>query len=145
MHKESVSRPQLDEILTIVGWIKEYCEQMHNEIIKKKWRVDGFTARYHIGQWTESIATFTAQTTELPCPSCQGSIPLQLDKKLLAEIIISILKDKFKHIEIDSDFVKNKIAESAGEHLIPCKGHNKDCAFSAKGWIALSDLLPFFQ
>lgn len=117
---------------------------MHIEIIKNKWRVDSITTRYHIGQWTESIATFTAQTTKLLCPSCQGSIPLQLDKKLLSDIVISILKDKEKNCQIDSDFVKNKVAESADAHLIPCKGHNKDCVFSAKGCIALSDLLPFF-
>ncbi len=137
------SDPQTECIVVLAEWIKEYCGHLSDEIAKKKLRINSEYAQHLISQWTESTLIFVAESTQLPCPSCEELIPLQLDDKQVGRIITSVVKDKeeTKAKEYDIDRIKDKIAESADIHLIPCEGHNKDCPFSRKGWIALSKLI----
>lgn len=142
MSNQRGSDSETDWMFMLAGWIKDYCESLGDEIAQKKQRIDSRFTQHHISQWVESILTYMAQSTKLPCPSCEELISLQLDTKQMADIITSILKNKQTTEGDGIDFIINKIEESAGAHQVPCKDHNKDCPFSHKGWIALSELSP---
>lgn len=135
-------QPRMDWMVTLVEWMKDYCEYLHDEITRKKRRIDSEYTQHLINQWAESTLIFVAQSNRLPCPSCKESIPLRLDTKIVKNIVMSVVRDYKTAKRADIDIIRNKIEETAGEHQIPCSDHNKNCPFSHKGWITLTELIP---
>ncbi len=131
----------VDVLTELTGWISDYCRHMSEEIAKGRQNIRSGATRLHIQQWVDTTLTFVAESTGVPCPSCGDLIPLNLDKKVMTDIIISLLTDNQDMLWEDVDFIKEKIKESAHEHQIECKGHSEDCPIGVSGCVILSDLL----
>ena len=131
----------VDVLSEFAGWIRDYCRHMSDEIAKKRHDINTGATRLHIQQWVDTTLTFLAQSTGVPCPSCGDLIPLSLDKKVMTDIIVSLLSDNPDTSWEDIHYIEAKIKETAGEHQIECKGHNQDCAISETGCVILSDLM----
>ena len=131
----------VDVLSEFAGWIRDYCRHMSDEIAKKRHDIDTGATRLHIQQWVDTTLTFLAQSTGVPCPSCGDLIPFNLDKKVMTGIIVSLLSDNQDTSWEDIHYIEAKIKETANEHQIECKGHNKDCPISKTGCAILSDLL----
>jgi len=114
---------------------------MSEEIAKKRHNISSGATRLHIQQWVDTTLTFLAQSTGVPCPSCGDLIPLNLDKRVMTGIIVSLLSDNQDTSWEDIHYIEAKIKENADEHQIECKGHNKDCPISKMGCAILSDFL----
>jgi hypothetical protein len=123
------------------GWIKDYCRHMSEEIAKGRQHIRSAATRLHIQQWVDTTLTFVAQSAGVPCPSCGDSIPLNLDKKVMTDMIFSLLSDNQDTSWEDIHYIEAKIKETADEHEIECAGHNKDCPIGGTGCVILSDLL----
>ena len=131
----------VDVLSEFAGWIRDYCRHMSDEIAKKRHDINTGATRLHIQQWVDTALTFLAQSTGVPCPSCGDLIPFNLDKKVMTGIIVSLLSDNQDTSWEDIHYIEAKIKETADEHQIECKGHNKDCPISKTGCAILSDLL----
>lgn len=131
----------IDVLSEFSGWIRDYCRHMSDEIAKKRHDINTGATRLHIQQWVDTTLTFLAQSTGVPCPSCGDLIPLNLDKKVMTGIIVSLLSDNQDTSWGDIHYIEAKIKETADEHQIECKGHNKDCPINKTGCAILSDLL----
>ena len=131
----------VDVLSEFAGWIRDYCRHMSDEIAKKRHDINTGATRLHIQQWVDTTLTFLAQSTGVPCPSCGDLIPFNLDKKVMTGIIVSLLSDNQDTSWEDIHYIEAKIKETADEHQIECKGHNKDCPISKTGCAILSDLL----
>jgi ribosomal protein S27E len=130
------------EVLTeFAGWIRDYCRHMSEEIAKGRQNIRSRATRLHIQQWVDTTLTFVAESTGVHCPSCGDLIPLNLDRKVVTDIIVSLLSDNQELSWKDVDFIKEKIKERADAHEIECKGHNRDCPIGISGFVILSDLL----
>ena len=130
------------EVLTeLAGWIKDYCRLMSEEIAKGRQNMRSAATRLHIQQWVDATLTFVAQSIGVPCPSCGDLIPLNLDKKVMTDIIVSLLSDNQDTPWEDIHDIEAKIKETADNHQIECKDHNRDCPIGALGCAILSDLL----
>jgi hypothetical protein len=114
---------------------------MSEEIAKGRQNIRSGATRLHIQQWVDTTLTFVAESTGVPCPSCGGLIPLNMDKKVMTDIIIYLLSDNKDTSWRDIAFIKEKIKESADAHEVECKDHNKDCPIGVSGCVILSDLL----
>jgi hypothetical protein len=131
----------VDVLAEFAGWIRDYCRHMSEEIAKGRHDTRSGATRLHIQQWVDTTLTFMAESTGLPCPSCGDMIPLNLDKKAITDIIVSLLSDNQNASWEDIQHIEGRIEETADEHQIECKGHNEDCPIGAKGCAILSDLL----
>ncbi len=130
------------EVLTeFAGWIRDYCRHMSEEIANGRHSTRSGATRLHIQQWVDTTLTFLAQSTGVPCPSCGDLIPLNLDKKVMTDMIFSLLSDNQEPSWEDIYFIEAKIKETADNHEVECKGHNKDCPIGGSGCVILSDLL----
>jgi hypothetical protein len=114
---------------------------MSEEIAKGRQSIRSGATRLHIQQWVDSTLAFLAQSTGIPCPSCGDLIPLNLDKKMMTDIIVSLLSDNPDTSWEDTHYIEAKIKGTADDHQIECKGHNKDCPIGETGCAILSDLL----
>jgi hypothetical protein len=131
----------VDVLSELAGWIRDYCRHMSKEISMGRQSTGSGATRLHIQQWVDTTLSFVAESTGLPCPSCGDLIPLNLDKKVMTDIIVSLLSDNSVAPWKDIKFIANKIKENADEHQIECKGHNKDCPIAETDCAILSDLL----
>ena len=127
----------------LAEWIRDYCRHMIEEIAKGRQNIRSGATRLHIQQWVDTTLTFVAESTGVPCPSCGELIPLNLNKNVMTDMILSLLSDNPNTSYEDVDFIKEKIKENADAHEIVCKGHNKDCPIGVSGCVILSDLLKF--
>ena len=141
LNGESEMSGNVDVLSEFAGWIRDYCRHMSDEIAKKRHDINTGATRLHIQQWVDTTLTFLAQSTGVPCPSCGDLIPLNLDKKVMTGIIVSLLSDNQDSSWEDIHYIEAKIKETADEHQIECKGHNKDCPISKTDCAILSDLL----
>jgi hypothetical protein len=114
---------------------------MSEEIAQGRQSIRSGATRFNIQQWVDTTLTFVAESTGVPCPLCGDLIPLKLDKKVVTDIIVSLLSDNKDNSWEDVDFIKEKIKESADVHEVECKGHNRDCPIGASGCAILSDLI----
>jgi hypothetical protein len=133
----------MDLLSELAEWIRDYCRHMIEEIANGRQNIRSGATRLHIQQWVDTTLTFVAESTGVPCPSCGELIPLNLDKKVMADIIVFLLSDHQDISWEDIDFIKEKIKENADAHEVECKGHNKDCPIGVSGCVILSDLLKF--
>lgn len=131
----------VDVLAEFAGWIKDYCRHMSEEIAKGRQDIRSAATRLHIQQWVDTTLTFVAQSTSVPCPLCGDSIPLNLDKKVMTDMIVSLLSDNQDTSWEDIHHIESKIEETSDEHEIECAGHNKDCPTGETGCVFLSDLL----
>ena len=131
----------VDVLAEFAGWIRDYCRHMSEEIAKGRHHTRSGATRLHIQQWVDTTLTFLAESTGVPCPSCGDWIPLNLDKKVITDIIVSLLSDNQNRSWEDIHYIEAKIEETAKDHQIECKGHNKDCPIGVSGCAILSDLL----
>ena len=138
--KSELSR-NIDVLAEFAGWIRDYCRHMSEEIAKGRHNARSGATRLHIQQWVDTTLTFVAESTGVPCPSCGDLIPLNLDKKVMTDIIVSLLSDNQDTSWEDTHYIEARIEETADEHQIECKGHNKDCPISETSCVILSDLL----
>ena len=138
--KNEMSR-DIDVLTELAGWIRDYCKHMSEEIAKGRQNIRSGATRLHIQQWVDTTLTFVAESTGVPCPSCGDMIPLNLDKKVMTDIIVSLLSDSQDTSWEDVDFIKEKIKENADAHEVECKGHNRYCPIGVSGCVILSDLL----
>ena len=83
----------IDVLTELAGWIRDYCKHMSEEIAKGRQNIRSGATRLHIQQWVDTTLAFVAQSTGVPCPSCGDLIPLNLDKKVMTDIIVSLLSD----------------------------------------------------
>lgn len=132
---------RVDVLSEFAGWIRDYCKHMSEEIAKERQDIDSGTTRLHIQQWVDTTLTFVAQSTGVPCPSCGDLIPLNLNKAVMTDVIISLLSDNQHTSWEDIGFIADKIREKSDAHEIECEGHNKDCPIGETGCVLLSDLL----
>jgi hypothetical protein len=138
---ENEMSSHVDVLSEFAGWIRDYCRHMSEEIAKGRQNIRSAGTRLHIQQWVDTTLTFVAQSTGVPCPSCGDSIPLNLDKKVMTDIIVSLLSDNQDRAWEDVHFIEEKIRENADAHEIECRGHNRDCPIGVRGCVILSDLL----
>jgi len=138
---ESEMNSHVDMLAELAGWIRDYCRYMSEEIAKGRQNIRSGATRLHIQQWVDTTLTFVAESTGVPCPSCGDLIPLNLDKKVMTDIIVSLLSDNQDRSWKNIDFIKENIKENSDAHEVECKGHNKDCPIGVSGCVILSDLL----
>ena len=131
----------MDVLSELAGWIRDYCKHMSEEIAKKRHNINTGATRLHIQQWVDTTLTFVAESTSMPCPSCGDLIPLSLDKKVVTNIIVSLLSDNQDTSWEDIHYIEAKIEETADAHQIECKDHSRDCPIGVTGCVVLSDLL----
>ena len=141
LSRESELNSRVDVLSEFAGWIRDYCEYMSEEIAKKRHNTNTGATRLHIHQFVDTTLTFMAQSTGLPCPSCGDLIPLNLDKEVMTDIIISLLSDNQNRAWEDVHYIEEKIKENADAHEIECRGHNRDCPVGVTGCVILSDLM----
>ncbi|MBN1830480.1 MAG: hypothetical protein JW896_00055 [Deltaproteobacteria bacterium] len=141
MSERSELSGNVDVLSELGGWIRDYCRYMSEEMAKGRQDIRSGGTRFHIQQWVDSTLTFVTESTGVPCPSCGDLVPLNLDKKVMTDIIVSLLSDNPNTSWEDVDFIKGKIKENADAHEVECKGHNKDCPIGVSGCVVLSDLL----
>jgi hypothetical protein len=138
---ESEMSRNMDLLSELAGWIRDYCRHMSEEIAKGRQNIRSGATRLHIQQWVDTTLTFVAQSTGVPCPSCGDLIPLNLDKKVMTDIIVSLLSDNPNTLWNDIHYIETKIEKTADAHEVECKGHNEDCPIGVSGCVILSDLL----
>ena len=143
LNGESEMNRNVDVLAEFAGWIRDYCRHMSEEIAQGRQSTRSGATRLHIQQWVDTTLTFMAESTGVPCPSCGDLIPLNLDKKVMTDMIVSLLPDNQDTSWEDIHNFEAKIEETADEHQIVCKGHNKDCPFGVSGCVILSDLLKY--
>ena len=112
LSKKSELSRNVDVLSEFAGWIRDYCEYMSEEIAKKRHNTNTGATRLHIQQWVDTTLTFMAQSTGLPCPSCGDLIPLNLNKEVMTNIIISLLSDNQSRAWEDIRFIEEKIKEN---------------------------------
>ena len=125
----------------LAGWIRDYCRYMSEEIANKRHGTNTGATRLHIQQWVDTTLTFVAESIGMPCPSCGDLIPLNLEKKVMTDIIVSLLSDIQEPSWESIHYIEGKIKETADDHQIECKDHNQNCPISKVGYAILSDLL----
>lgn len=136
---------QEDVMLNLAGWIKDFCRHLTEEIENNNFDLGSKFTRHHINQWADPILTYLGESTGLPCPSCDESIPLRLHIQIINDLVYSLMTGKGTPGWDDLDYIKSRLEETADEHMIECKDHNDDCHLSDKGWVALAELLAYRQ
>ena len=131
----------VDVLSELAGWVRDYCRHMSEEIAKGRHNTRSGATRLHIQQWVDTTLTFVAESTGVPCPLCGNLIPLNLDKKVMTDIIVSLLSDNQDTSCQDIQFIEAKIMETADAHQVECRGHNEDCPIGISGCVVLTDLL----